>query len=373
MKKVILGLLVAMSFIACADKNGYKIKGEFTVPGYSPETVIYLSDTDPNNPREFIALDTAQIKTPNYFEFEGLFTDENAEPVIRYVDIVDGDNRKLGIVVLEKGYITIKVDSTSVTATGTPLNDKNAALSASLKDIQLKMQPLIATYHATDDKQTKEELAGKLNAMSDEMSKLNLTFIKENAGNVLGQLYFGMYSSGLELPELEEILVLIPENVKTDNEVIKGVVNKVATLKKTAVGQQYINLKGLNPEGKEIALSDYVGKNKLVLIDFWASWCGPCRKVMPELVELYKKYNKKGFEIVGVSLDRDKESWVKGISELGLTWPQMSDLKFWDSELSKEYAVSTIPYTVLIGEDGKILATRIGDKELSEKLAEVLK
>lgn len=94
---------------------------------------------------------------------------------------------------------------------------------------------------------------------------------------------------------------------------------------------------------------------------------------MPELLDLYKKYHKKGFEIVGVSLDKDKESWEKGIAELGLPWPQMSDLKFWDSALSKEYAVSSIPFTVLIGEDGTILATKIGGTELADKLAEIFK
>ena len=111
----------------------------------------------------------------------------------------------------------------------------------------------------------------------------------------------------------------------------------------------------------------------VVLVDFWASWCGPCRREMPNLVEAYKKYRNKGFEIVGVSLDRDAEAWKNGIEKLDITWPQMSDLKYWDCEGAKLYAVSSIPHTVLIDGEGVILARGLHGEELQEQIAEALK
>ena len=120
-------------------------------------------------------------------------------------------------------------------------------------------------------------------------------------------------------------------------------------------------------------LSDYVGKGKVVLIDFWASWCGPCRREMPNLVEAYKQYKDKNFEIVGVSLDRDLEAWKKGIADLNITWPQMSDLKYWDCEGAKLYAVSSIPHTLLVDAEGTIVARGLHGEELQQKIAELLK
>lgn len=144
-------------------------------------------------------------------------------------------------------------------------------------------------------------------------------------------------------------------------------------MKITAVGQKFTDFTMQTPDGKEIKLSDYVGKGKVVLVDFWASWCGPCRREMPNLVEIYKKYKSQGFEIVGVSLDRDAEAWKKGIEQLHITWPQMSDLKYWDCEGARLYAVSSIPHTVLIDGEGTILARGLHGEELQEKIAESLK
>ena len=107
--------------------------------------------------------------------------------------------------------------------------------------------------------------------------------------------------------------------------------------------------------------------------DFWASWCGPCRREMPNLVEAYAKYKNKGFEIVGVSLDQSGEAWKEAIEKLNITWPQMSDLKYWNCEGAQLYAVSSIPHTVLIDGEGTIIARGLHGEELQEKLAEVIK
>ena len=127
------------------------------------------------------------------------------------------------------------------------------------------------------------------------------------------------------------------------------------------------------PEGKIVKLSDYVGKGKVVLVDFWASWCGPCRREMPNLVETYAKYKGKNFEIVGVSLDQDGAAWKEAIKKMNMTWPQMSDLKFWQSEGAQLYAVNSIPHTVLIDGSGKIIARGLHGEELQAKIAEAVK
>jgi len=139
----------------------------------------------------------------------------------------------------------------------------------------------------------------------------------------------------------------------------------------TNVGQFAPEISLPSPDGKEIALSSLRGK--LVLIDFWASWCGPCRKEMPNVVKIYSKFKNKGFEIYGVSLDQDKEKWMEAITKDGINWPQVSDLKYWDNVAARIYNVQGIPYTVLIDKDGKIIAKNLRGQELEKKIAEVLK
>ena len=124
-----------------------------------------------------------------------------------------------------------------------------------------------------------------------------------------------------------------------------------------------------SPEGKNIKLSSLRGK--VVLIDFWASWCGPCRRENPHVVEVYKKYHDKGFDVYGVSLDKDKASWVKAIASDGLIWNHVSDLKYWQSVAGKAYGVQSIPHTVLIDREGKIIGTGLRGASLDAKLKEI--
>ena len=139
----------------------------------------------------------------------------------------------------------------------------------------------------------------------------------------------------------------------------------------TNIGQFAPEISLPSPDGKEIALSSL--KGKLVLIDFWASWCDPCRKEMPNVIKIYSKFKNKGFEIYGVSLDQDKEKWMEAITKDGINWPQVSDLKYWDNLAARIYNVQGIPYTVLIDKDGKIIAKNLRGQELEKKIAEVLK
>ncbi len=156
-----------------------------------------------------------------------------------------------------------------------------------------------------------------------------------------------------------------------DNENVKifhQVVNR-ATATKAGGEAPEINLGDL--DGKKLALSSFRGK--IVLVDFWASWCGPCRKEMPNVKAVYEKYKSKGFEIYGVSLDKDREAWVQAVQKDGIRWPQVSDLQLWDCVAAKAYNVQSIPYTVLLDKEGKIIAKGLRGVELERKLAELLK
>ena len=164
----------------------------------------------------------------------------------------------------------------------------------------------------------------------------------------------------------------IPATYNNDRTIIK-IKENVEKMKATAVGQKFTDFEMSDPKGKLVKLSDYAGKGKVVLVDFWASWCGPCRREMPNLVHAYKQFKNKNFEIVGVSLDQNSNAWKESIEKLNLTWPQMSDLKFWDSEGAKLYAVNSIPHTVLIDGNGTIIARGLHGDKLLEKLEEILK
>lgn len=161
------------------------------------------------------------------------------------------------------------------------------------------------------------------------------------------------------------------DDIKSFHAMVQQTQMMVARAEATRIGNEAPELILPTPDNKELALSSLRGK--VVLIDFWASWCGPCRKEMPNVKLVYQKYKDKGFEIYGVSLDKDRSAWLEAIEKDGLKWPQVSDLKFWQSEAAQTYAVQSIPHTVLIGKDGKILASGLRGADLDAKLAEVLK
>jgi thiol-disulfide isomerase/thioredoxin len=124
------------------------------------------------------------------------------------------------------------------------------------------------------------------------------------------------------------------------------------------------------PDGKPLALSSF--KGKVVLIDFWASWCGPCRKENPNVVAMYKKYHAKGFEIFGVSLDDNKDKWMKAVEADGLVWNHVSDLRAWENAAAKLYGVTQIPFALLLDKQGKIVGKDLRGKELDAKIAEMI-
>lgn len=196
--------------------------------------------------------------------------------------------------------------------------------------------------------------------------------IEENIGNLVGVQLLTSYANAFETAKVKALLEKVPATYSTDKDIV-ALKEHIATLEKTEVGQKFIDFTMNTPEGKEVKLSDFIAQNKLTLIDFWASWCGPCRAEMPNVVAAYSQFKAKGFGIVGVSLDNNAEAWKKAIKDLNITWAQMSDLKGWDCEGAKLYGVRAIPATVLVDQQGTIVARNLRGEELGAKLGELLK
>ena len=167
-------------------------------------------------------------------------------------------------------------------------------------------------------------------------------------------------------------LVAVPEGVLTDSPTNdtrkKAAVEDEA---RKAQGVMFKDVEMKNLAGETVRLSRWVGRGNYVLVDFWASWCGPCRMEMPNVKEAYAKFHPKGFEIVGISLDNKQEAWEKGVTDLGITWPQMSDLQGWKCVGASLYNIRSIPATILFAPDGTVVEAGLRGEALSQKLAEI--
>ena len=178
---------------------------------------------------------------------------------------------------------------------------------------------------------------------------------------------YNMYSPD----ELIKVTDQMPDIYK-NQPFVKQLREEAEQSKTTANGQPFINMSLPSINGGEIDLASIIKKNKLTLIDCWASWCGPCCNEMPNVVKLYQKYKSQGLEIIGVSFDEDATKWKKAVKEMNMTWPQVSELNSWDNELAKTYNVSSIPYTILISQDGIIVAQQLRGEELDRFVASYL-
>ena len=183
-------------------------------------------------------------------------------------------------------------------------------------------------------------------------------------------IYSDFNNPNIPLKEVEEALGYIDKSV-AETKFIKLANKRIDLIRGTTVGYTANNFSQTSTDGKKVSLSDF--KGKYVLIDFWASWCRPCRMENPNVVAAYNRFKNKGFTVLGVSMDSNRDPWLAAIQQDNLTWTHVSDLKGWGNEVGKLYGVTGIPQNYLIDKEGKIVAKDLRGPALDEKLAEIIK
>lgn len=364
MKKIFYFVFLAVIITACNPPKEYKITGTIDVPSFFDSTKVMLSQ---RVNREWVDMDSAEILNGK-FELKGVA--DTAKIAYLRFKTVSGDKYSEGFI-LEKGNLTAQVDSNfNILVTGTAQNDVLADFHK--QTIQLgKQANEIAKKYARDGK--------PLDAAAQDSFKLELKKLNENAplkpldlmmkhvNTPAGTLLFLNSFYEMSVKEKEDLFAKM--NVET--KAIPRVAQLIAGTeveKKTSEGADYVNFTMNDPAGKPIALADLVGKTDYLLIDFWASWCPSCREALPRLREFYNKNKGQRFEILGVSLDRNKEKWTESIAQFALPWKNVSDLKFWDNEGAKLYAINSIPTTVLIDKNGKVIGRNLELEKIQELL-----
>lgn len=365
MKKLMIVAASALMLAACSEKPGYQITGVINNnPTLEGKTVYIMPYGAPDE----APIDSAVV-TKGTFKLEGV----QNEPDLCLLRFSDKDAERpyySAVFVLSNGKMKATLDKVSV-VTGTPMNDAYASLGQEIDKSQLELKELLAGYRASDEAK-KKEIETKYDALTGKMVEKVKAFVSANTDNMLAAPLFMRFQYDMSEEFQNEILAKASAEFKSVYGIDK-MIKHLEVLKKVAVGQKFTDFAMKDIKGKDAKLSDVVGKGKPVLIDFWASWCGPCRKEMPNLVALYQKYHSKGFDIIGVSLDSKQEAWEKGVKDLKISWTQISDLKGWKSDGAALYGVNSIPHTVLVDKDGIIVAKNIHGEELEKKVAELLK
>lgn len=359
MRKLLLSIVAAsMTLAACNAQSGYKVTG--TVEGMPDGKAIIATV----NGSTLDTLAKADVKNGS-FEFTG----NVSEPTGAYIMVI-GQRGAIPFM-LENANITISAGQAGLTVTGSEgqkIYDQFMAINATAQQEAMKLQQ---EYQAANGDQAKiqaiQEAYAKL--MTDVQAK-ETELIKANPDSYVSAFVIASGMGQMEYEQLKERYNLLGEKAKAGAQG-KAIAAQIAKLESTAIGQIAPNFTITTPEGESISLYDIKGKVKL--IDFWASWCGPCRGENPHVVEIYKEYHPKGLEIFGVSLDNNKEAWVKAIADDGLVWKHGSDLKGWQSAPAQLYSVTGISHTVLLDENNKIIAKNLRGDELKQKIAELLK
>lgn len=373
MKKIVLLTILSAIFIGCGDVK----EGEFTIEGQAKGVdngkLIVLHKQDDS--LGMIPVDTTRIKDGK-FTFKG----KTKEPLMHQIQI-EGVNIETFYVITETGEIDITIDKDSVQKTkvgGTYNNDemqsfteKRNEFQSKIKEFEYKNQSKLAVAQNANDEKTIKQLQADYAVLQNNMKDYVMKYIEEHPKSYISTLLiysmFGDFEP--DVAKIQKYYDGLDQSLKDHSEG-KKILKKLKETKKVDVGKRAPDFSAKSPDGKVISLKESLGK--VTIIDFWASWCKPCRMENPNVVALYNELHSKGLNIIGVSLDDDLEDWKQAIAKDGITWTQVSNLKKWSEPIARMYNVNSIPKTFIVNKYGIVVAKDLTGKELKDKVTELL-
>jgi len=363
MRNVFAILVFALAAFSCQSaKDQFSIKGSIAGVETGKVYLLKLVGEQPQS------IDTADI-VDGKFTFKG----KMEIPDIRILRL--DDQSYFATFFLDNANITVTANKDSLRTTkiiGSPTHDIFKIFISEMEKLNKDGMALQEKYQnamATNNTDVAQKAEIDLKAMIENNKVYTKNFVKEHSNSVVSA-YITLYqlSSQIDGSELDSITSKFAPEISNSEYVVK-LKELVLEQKKTAIGAQAPDFTMNDTEGKPVQLSSL--KGKIVLVDFWASWCGPCRQENPNVVKLYQQYHDKGFEILGVSLDRTKEDWLKGIKDDNLTWIHVSDLQYWQNAAARLYGVNAIPQSFLLDKDGKIIGKGLRGEQLANKMMEL--
>jgi peroxiredoxin len=369
MKRILLIAAVSGSLLTGCNSSNFTVTG--TIEGVTDGKVYLIGFNETNRGGDTLAV--APVSTEGKFTLTG-----KVEGVQLSTLSIEGKNSRFPFL-LEKGDYT-------ATITNAPANEEGLQIQTSLfadikggalqevfkqfnalqQEINHKRQELQIAYFSTPDTIQKDSIEQLFIAYQKAAEDRELEIIKANPDSYATAFQLYNTTQGLNLEAIKEKYNLLGEKGKA-TKYGKMIEEHIQSLENVAVGQTAPDFQVATPEGETLSL--YGVEAKVKLIDFWASWCGPCRGENPNVVAAYAEYHPKGLEIIGVSLDTDKDAWLKAVADDQLTWKHGFDPK---GDVATIYAVTAIPHTLLLDKNNKIIAKNLRGNALKEKLAELL-
>jgi peroxiredoxin len=364
MKKLFYCSVITLLIAACSTEPHYVINGK--IDGADSVTFLLQKRADGN----IVTIDSA-VSLKGSFKMKG-----GSVKYPEMVLLVARNTRMRTSFYLENSEITItgKLDSLyNAKITGSKTQDEYTGFINSSKLIEEKYSKVYEEYQMAEqsgDTAKVSQLEKEITGIQNEMTNLQKDFVKNNPSSFVAPSILAGLSYEMEGSEIETYINAMDTAV-ANTETAKSLKARAVTMKAVAVGQKAPDFTMNDPEGNPVSLYSKVG-SKLLLVDFWAAWCGPCRRENPNVVKVYNEFNKKGFDVFGVSLDQKKDDWVRAISDDKLTWTHVSDLQYWNNAAAKTYAVSAIPANFLLDENGIIIGRNLREEALYNKVKEIL-